>query len=462
MRDLYPAQATKNAVQRVGRGLRSCAVGWWSLYKEHTLAGVLILVALILAFGLVLRTVYADPVLVVAPFEVPSETPMELAVTGTTVANLLADKLRAIVRAAKAYDSYISTNFEGRPSVAPALALGQIRPPSSIGVEMGGLSLERIIQEWTRIRQRQNVVIGGVVFSRKKFTLRARIAGQGSWAIEKDATAEGLESACSELALNLLSDYRPRIAGLFHESEGKYKLALDMYRAWATREPKNVKTHIYLAGFLYDQGNFDGAIAAYKKAIKLKPDFPEAHNNLGNALVEKFDEFIRGLADQSQLAAYRDVVLADKDLLGDAIAAYQKAIKLKSNFPEALNNLAAALVRTGRLDEAIATYRKALELTPDDPEALNNLGNALARKGQFDEAIERYRKALELTPEDHDILNSLGNALARKGQLDDAIATFQKALELKPADPETLINLEFAKAQRLNPKFRPLTDGSRK
>ena len=45
-----------------------------------------------------------------------------------------------------------------------------------------------------------------------------------------------------------------------------------------------------------------------------------------------------------------------------AIAAYQKAIALKPDCAEAFSNLGLALQRKGRLDEAIVQYRSALRL----------------------------------------------------------------------------------------------------
>ena len=50
------------------------------------------------------------------------------------------------------------------------------------------------------------------------------------------------------------------------------------------------------------------------------------------------------------------------------------------------------------MDEAIACYRRAIELKPDFSEALNNLGNALNQQGQFDEAHRACERALELAP----------------------------------------------------------------
>ena len=54
------------------------------------------------------------------------------------------------------------------------------------------------------------------------------------------------------------------------------------------------------------------------------------------------------------------------------------------DYPDALNNLGYALLLTGRETEARALYEKALALQPDFPEALNNLGLILGRPGDLD------------------------------------------------------------------------------
>ena len=40
------------------------------------------------------------------------------------------------------------------------------------------------------------------------------------------------------------------------------------------------------AGVYYEQGKLEQAIATYREALLLEPNFPEAYNNLGNALRE--------------------------------------------------------------------------------------------------------------------------------------------------------------------------------
>jgi tetratricopeptide (TPR) repeat protein len=96
----------------------------------------------------------------------------------------------------------------------------------------------------------------------------------------------------------------------------------------------------------------DAAIAEYRKAIELKPDFADAYNSLGNALDDK------GEADA-------------------AVAAYRKAIELKPDVAGFHDNLGVTLLKEGNVDAAIAEFRKAIELKPDYAPAHNHLGSAL-------------------------------------------------------------------------------------
>ena len=73
-----------------------------------------------------------------------------------------------------------------------------------------------------------------------------------------------------------------------------------------------------------------------------------------------------------------------------------KALEIKPDYAEAHNNLGNALAGRGQFDEAIAHFRKALEIKPDYVEAHNNLGIVLADRGQVEEAIDHYQQALAL------------------------------------------------------------------
>ena len=120
------------------------------------------------------------------------------------------------------------------------------------------------------------------------------------------------------------------------------------------------------------------------------------------------------------------------------------ALELKPDYAEAHNNLGVAFEDQGKLDEAVACYRRALELKPDYAEAHNNLGDALQGQGKLDEAVACYRRALELKPDYPEAHNNLGNALKDQGKLDEAVACYHRALELKPDYAEAHVNRALA------------------
>lgn len=79
----------------------------------------------------------------------------------------------------------------------------------------------------------------------------------------------------------------------------------------------------------------------------------------------------------------------------DAEKAFKRAIELKPNFVEAMNDLAALLVKRGKRDEAEKVLRRAIELNHDYPYAHINLGRILIDKGSFTEAETEFKLALE-------------------------------------------------------------------
>ncbi len=62
------------------------------------------------------------------------------------------------------------------------------------------------------------------------------------------------------------------------------------------------------------------------------------------------------------------------------MASFQRAIALAPELAEAHNDLGQALLEEGRVDEALAALREALRLRPEFVQAHNNLGIAPARR----------------------------------------------------------------------------------
>lgn len=235
---------------------------------------------------------------------------------------------------------------------------------------------------------------------------------------QRVALAEDIRTATQEAGLpETITAGQPRVQ-LTEEQEQRLA-ALEA--RFSELEPQIVRlglefdpeTHMRRGVQLYYRGLLDEAIVAWRRALQLRPDHPEAYkiyNNLGNSL-----------ADQGDHEA--------------AIAAYHKALKLKPDFPEAYYNLGSALRDTGDYEAAIAAYHKAIQLKPDFPEAYNNLGVALAHQGDYPAAIAAFNKSLELRADFPPVYYNLGLALRHKGDDKDAITAYRKALELHPDAP---------------------------
>jgi len=84
-------------------------------------------------------------------------------------------------------------------------------------------------------------------------------------------------------------------------------------------------------------------------------------------------------------------------------------VRIKPDFAAAHNNLAAALMKQGKLEEAIDQYEQVVRLTAGSAMAYYNLGVALEQAGRVPEAIRHYEQALRIKPD----LVQAQNALTR-------------------------------------------------
>ena len=89
---------------------------------------------------------------------------------------------------------------------------------------------------------------------------------------------------------------------------------------------------------------------------------------------------------------------AAEGLAHAAIAAYQDALRLSPDLPIVHNDLGALLETSGRIEEAIGHFREALRLAPDFAVAHANLALALVKLDRYPEAITEFQAVLRLDP----------------------------------------------------------------
>ena len=109
-----------------------------------------------------------------------------------------------------------------------------------------------------------------------------------------------------------------------------------------------------------------------------------------------------------------------------AIAEYKKAIEIAPNFSPAYNSLGYAYRPTGNNAEAEKAFKKYIELVPNDPNPYDSYAELLMKTGRFDESIEQYRKALSIDPHFGSSHVGIAADLMFQGKHDQAIAEAQK------------------------------------
>jgi predicted negative regulator of RcsB-dependent stress response len=108
---------------------------------------------------------------------------------------------------------------------------------------------------------------------------------------------------------------------------------------------------------------------------------------------------------------------------------------LEPDFAYGFNNRGNALHALGRHSEALASFERALKLKPDYVEAHNNRGNALIELNRHEDALKDYDAAVAAKPFAFALVNR-GSALRYLGRTDEAMASFDQAIALDPKLPE--------------------------
>jgi tetratricopeptide (TPR) repeat protein/SAM-dependent methyltransferase len=223
------------------------------------------------------------------------------------------------------------------------------------------------------------------------------------------------------------------------QAQGKLDEAIDCYRRALAYKPDFADAHTNLGTALHRLGKLNEAVTSYRAALSFTPYAADLHYNLGSAFMAlgRPDEAVACF--RSALSVKPDHAFAHGNLGNvlhasgkpdEAISSYRKAITLRPDYVDAHFNLGVALHAQGKLDEAIACYQNALALRPDFAAALGNLGFVLQTQGKLAPAIACYQKAIAVRPSDARMHNNLGNALDELGRVDEAVSAYKRALAL--------------------------------
>ncbi len=231
-------------------------------------------------------------------------------------------------------------------------------------------------------------------------------------------------------------------------------LNCDLEAAYATGDPEQVgcvlvelaatadsaERCVGVALKLLELGQFEEALAACNRAIRLDPTYVNAWNGKGAALIylgritEALTAYDRALEfDPKNAVAWTNKGFA-LNYLGrhsEALAASDQVIQLHPGYAYAAwINKGTALVELGRYEEALAAFGRALELDPENAIAWNNKGHTLNRLGRYQEVLAAFDRAIKIDAESAYSWENRGWAKLGLGQIGESLNDFCHAIKL--------------------------------
>ena len=198
--------------------------------------------------------------------------------------------------------------------------------------------------------------------------------------------------------------------------------ALQQYLKALELNPDDPYLHYDLALVYRQKGLPDKAEFHIKEAIRLKPDYSEAHDFLGVIY-----------RDTGRRAASAGVG-AEAGRLDLAIGSHEKALSNELYlYPESAHfNLGVVYLRRKEYRKAVDQFEEAIRLVPDYVEAYVNLGRAYEGLNMYRQARRSYEKAVELVPNSPQTNFYLGKLLVITGEKRAAAESFKEVVRLAP------------------------------
>ena len=153
-----------------------------------------------------------------------------------------------------------------------------------------------------------------------------------------------------------------------YHSQGNISEAAKYYQIYINQGFHDYRVFSNYGVILKNLGQLKDAELSIRKAIKINPDFAEAHANLGDILI-------------------------DLGRLHEAELSTRKAIKIKPNIAEFHNNLAIILSDLGKLQEAELSIHKATKINPN---YANSYWSLYSLSNNIEEAEKRIKQYLEI------------------------------------------------------------------
>jgi len=271
------------------------------------------------------------------------------------------------------------------------------------------------------------------------------------------ASADGIAVPAADLAEAYRDlGHRYQVHDLFNAAEACYRNVLALVE-------DDFETAYYLGIVLHQDGRLDEAVAAYERALALRPGYLPVSLRLGEIWLRREPErartyFEAGVADPDYRASgHYGLGRVEAALRNNQAAAahFEQALELQPGASRVHYSLGLAYRGLGERSKAeshLASYGQ-VDVTFPDPVLVALSGSASGAaaharaaasammREQYDVAAREYVAVLESDPDDAEARRSLGTAWWRLGDLEGAVEQFREAVRLEPKNPNSLYSL---------------------
>ncbi len=232
-------------------------------------------------------------------------------------------------------------------------------------------------------------------------------------------------------------------------ARGNTAESLRLFRRLATAFPNDERAHFLLAGVYFGQQDYPSAIAEYRQAVAINPNYAAPYNQMGYALrfTGKYEEAEKTFQKYTELIpndpnpedSYAELLLA----LGrhdESVAHYRKALANDPNFTPSYIGIATNLNLQGKHDEARTVLAEMMGKARNDGErrgAHFAAAVSYADEGNLNAAIEEMYKLHAIAEKNGNTiqmaqdLNGVGLLLLEAGKTREAQAAFEKSVAMR-------------------------------
>lgn len=231
----------------------------------------------------------------------------------------------------------------------------------------------------------------------------------------------------------------------------EWRNELDLFTSGVSVCPLNAKVHYNIGKVMSEKaGQNDVALAEYREAVRLHPQYDQAWNNLGNMLkdmgqAEEAEVCLHNALDSNPefAAAWMNlgIVKASLQKTDEAEKCYRTAVIHRRKYPDAYYNLGNLYIDLNRFDDAVTAFRNATVLKPDHQNSWMNLAILHETHERYNEAEAILHEGLKNLPNHPGLNYNLANVLGKVGRFEESEIYFKKALDFNPNSAQIHANM---------------------